>query len=469
MPDYDLIVVGAGTAGIPCALEGGAAGGRVLLLDKNDDIGGTLHVSSAHMSGAGSRRQKAHGIDDTPEAHFDDIMRISQGTGRADMARLAAQTCASTIDWLEDNGFDFSPETPRIVYGHEPYRTARTYYGPQGGRSVLAVLRRLLDEATAAGRVELRLGAAVAGLILEDGRCGGVRLADGTAITAGAVVLCTGGYGYDPAFFEQAEGLKLVTAAYHTSTGDGLKMAMAAGARLVGQGNYLPTFGGLPPTEGLRIPWDDRPLLVAQERPPFEIYVDRGGRRWVAEDEPSIDIKEHALEAIADMTFWMVLDARALREGGTFVKGWDAAELDRRANRQTGVHRADSLEALAAAAGIDAAGLAQTVAEYNAAVAAGEDRAFGRRCLPAPIAEAPFYALQNHGITLRTSCGIDVDIDLRVLGADGAPIDGLYAAGEILGAAAIGGRSFCSGASVTPAITFGRMLGARLGAPAAAG
>lgn len=462
--DYDLIVVGAGTAGIPCALEGGNAGGRVLLLEKSDDIGGTLHVSSAHMSAAGSRRQKAHGIADTPDDHYADIMRISKRTGRPEMARLAVDNVAETIDWLEDNGFAFAPETPRIVYGHEPYTTARTYYGTDGGRSVLAVLRRLLDAATMAGGVELRLSTRVGSLLMREGRCEGVRLEDGTEITARSVVLCAGGYGFDPQFFEQAEGLKLVTAAYHTSTADGLKMAIAAGAQLVGQGNYLPTFGGLPPSEGLRIPWDDRPLLVAQERPPYEIYVDRGGRRWVAEDDPSIDNKEHALEGIADMTFWMVFDALAVGEGGTFVKGWNAAELDRRANSQAGVHRADTLEALARQAGIDAAGLAETVARYNAAVAAGGDPEFGRKFLPAPIARGPFYALQNHGITLRTSCGIDVDTELRVLGADRQPIPGLYAAGEMLGAAAIGGRSFCSGTSVTPAITFGRMLGARLGA-----
>ena len=141
--------------------------------------------------------------------------------------------------------------------------------------------------------------------------------------------------------------------------------------------------------------------------------------------------------------------------------------MDRRANVQAGVHRADSLAELAALAGISTAGLAEGVARYNKAVAAGADDAFGRTYLPAPILEAPFYALENHGITLTSRAGVDVDTDLRVRRPDGSVIEGLYAAGEILGSATFGGKSFCSGMSVTPSITFGRMLGARL-APAAA-
>lgn len=382
------------------------------------------------------------------------------------MARLAVDTVASTIDWLEENGFDFSPEVPRIVYGHEPYTTPRTCHGPEGGRSVLEVLRRLLNEALKGGRIDLRLSTSVASLIIEHDRCVGVRLADGSSVRAASVVLCTGGFAANPELFERIEGVKLVSAAYKTSTGDGLKMALAAGAALVGQGNFLPTFGGLPAVEGIRIPFDDRPRLVAQERPPHEIYVDRGGARWVAEDDPSIDRKEHALMAIEDMTFWMVFDAAGLRESSPIVKGWDPAEMNRRANVQPGVHSADSLAELADRAGISAPSLAEAVARYNQAVAAGVDDAFGRQYLPARIAEAPFYALQNHGISLTSRAGVDVDTELRVRRADGS-IEGLYAAGEILGSAAIGGNSFCSGMSVTPSISFGWRLGTRLAMAAA--
>ena len=122
------------------------------------------------------------------------------------------------------------------------------------------------------------------------------------------------------------------------------------------------------------------------------------------------------------------------------------------------MHRADDLEALAHAAGIDPAGLLGTVATYNAGVDAGRD-ALGRTHLPARIERPPFYALQNHGVTLITFCGVEVDTSLRVRRPDGTVVPGLYAAGEVLGTAATSGHAFCGGMLLTPALTFGRLLG----------
>src|SRR5690606_29928994 len=148
----------------------------------------------------------------------------------------------------------------------------------------------------------------------------------------------------------------------------------------------------------LRVDWLHRPHLVAPERPPWEIYVDRRGARWVAEDEPSIDRKERALTGIDRMTFWMIFDARALRASQPMVHGWTPEDLDAACGARRGVHRADSLPELARLAGIDAAGLSATVARYNEFVAQGADPDFGRTHLPAPIADGPFYAVENHPV-----------------------------------------------------------------------
>ena len=86
---YDLIIVGAGTAGIPCAVAAAENGAKVLLLDKADDIGGSLHTSGGHMSAAGTRRQKEKGIVDSVESHRADIDRISNGGARKDLVNLA--------------------------------------------------------------------------------------------------------------------------------------------------------------------------------------------------------------------------------------------------------------------------------------------------------------------------------------------------------------------------------------------
>ena len=95
-------------------------------------------------------------------------------------------------------------------------------------------------------------------------------------------------------------------------------------------------------------------------------------------------------------------------------------------------------------------------------MAAGHDARFGRTHLLAPIERPPFYALQNHGITLITFAGIDVDSELRVRRTDGGVIARLYAAGEVIGAAATMGNAFYGGMAITPALSFGRFLGQRL-------
>ncbi|KHL17056.1 fumarate reductase flavoprotein subunit [Mumia flava] len=468
----DVVVVGAGAAGIACAVRAARAGARVVLVEKDTRIGGTLHLTGGHLAAAGTRRQRERGIDDTPQDHLDDLTRISRGTARRDLADRFVRHAAATVDWLVDLGLDLAPETPRIVHGHEPYGTPRTYYGVDAGMSLLAVLERELDHVARPGGVEVWTRAAVVGLLTDaGGRVVGVeadRAGADVEVRAPAVVLATGGYGASPELFAELEGVPLVSAASRTSTGDGIHLGLSAGARLQGQGMHLPSFGGLPDaaTPG-RANWADRQLLTA-ERPPVEIYVDARGRRWVAEDEPSIDEKERALARLDDGTFWTVFDEAALTEASgsrrRLVVGKEPDEVRAMANRRVGVHAAGSVAELALAAGIDADGLVATVAEYGEAVAAGTDPRFGRRHLPAPIATPPFYAIRNHAITLVTFQGLDVDDAMRVRSEHGVPIDGLYAVGEVIGAGATCGNSFCSGMLLTPAITFGRLLGDRLGA-----
>lgn len=467
---YDLVVIGAGTAGIPCAAEAALGGARVLLVEKDHQIGGTMHVSGGHLAAAGTRRQAERGITDSPEAHLADIRRISGGTAREDLLRIDVEHAAETVDWLDDRGFRFAAETPRIIYGHEPYTVARTYYGTDEAMSILDVFRGVLDEAIATGRLDLWKNSPVIGLTGDDdGRVTGVTVMHGgqdVEVLAREVVLATGGFAAEPELFLELEGAPLVSAAHPTSTGDGILLARELGAAVAGTGSFLPSFGGLPhPTSPGRANWSDRQILTATERLPVEIYVEASGRRWVAEDEPSIDLKERALTGIKDMTFWTVFDDAMLestRSTRPLVVGWTPEDLRAQANLRVGVHSAGTLEELAAAAGIDPEGLASAVTRYNEAVAGGVDPDFGRTHLPMPLLQAPFYAIRNHAISLVTFAGLDIDADFRVRRTDGTSIPNLYAIGEVIGAAATCGQSFCSGMLITPAITFGRLLGRRL-------
>jgi glycine/D-amino acid oxidase-like deaminating enzyme len=470
--EFDVVVVGAGTAGIPCAIAAAEGGARVLLVEKDRRIGGTLHISGGHLAAAGARRQRGRGIADSPDRHLEDILRISGGTARADLIRIVVEHAAETVDWLADRDFDFAPETPRIIYGHEPYSVPRTYYGRDEGLSILAVLQRELDAVARSAALSLWTDSPVVGIESNDGAATVTVLRAGADVTVRtpAVVLATGGFAANAELFAELEGAPLVSAAHMTSTGDGLYLARELGARIQGRGSYMPSFGGLPdPRTPGRANWSDRQILTS-ERAPVEIYVDPAGRRWVAEDEPSIDAKERRLADISSQTFWTVFDDAMLSAAvgrAALVVGCTPDDIRAMANSREGVHSAGSLADLAVAAGIDAAGLCDTVERYNSAVARGVDPDLGRMHLPAPIARPPFYAIRNHGIALVTFAGLDIDDRFRVRDGVGRPIPHLYAVGEVIGAAATCGQSFCSGMLVTPAITFGRLLGRALAASAA--
>lgn len=466
----ELIVVGAGTSGIPAACAAAENGAQVTVFEKDDRLGGTLWVTGAHLSGAGTRRQKQKGIADSPESHFADAMRISNGTVRADLLWHALTEAPRTIDWLEDQGFEFDPACPRVIYGHEPYSTARTYYGTDGGRSVLDTLMPIWEEHVSAGRIQVHLNSRVTDLLYSDGVVWGVRArtqhGQELEVRGDSVVLATGGYGASRALIARLHPeVDALAASHETSTGDGLCLAEAVGAQLAGRESFLPTFGGLedPARPGFGVDFMEHSILfVPQYRLPWEIYVDLEGRRFMPEDHPSIDLRERRLMDLPRQRFWLVFDEEARQRMDPLAVGWSSEELGRMAeDTGTPLYARDTLEELALRAGVSPEGLTKTVREYNQAVDEGRDP-FGRTHLPASISTPPYFAFALRACVILGFAGADVDVHLRVRHRDGTIIPGLYAIGEVLGAAALSGNSFLSGMSVGPCISFGRELGTAL-------
>jgi fumarate reductase flavoprotein subunit len=462
MSDFDLVVVGAGTAGIPAAIEASGLGLKVLVVEASDRLGGTLWRSWAQMSAAGTSLQRARGIHDEPHLHFDDVMRISKGTADPTLVRVAVNHAPRVIEWLLGMGFDIDPASPAVLHFHEPYSLPRTYWGRHGGRSVLDVLSPAFDRATGSGNVALELQTSLTALLPGPDGVSGVRLRtpDGTEreVSSGAVLLTTGGYAGNPELFAKlTRGAPLVGPASPTSRGEGIMAAQQLGAILRGDDLFLPTYGGVL-AEGSQwqtVGLDDFPVLTPQERLPWEIHVNSQGRRFVAEDSASVDVRENALLAQPGLTFWIVYDSVTASTAPPLFPSWKPEDLAGAFASHPSFTTADDLRSLAVGAGIDPDGLAHTVSAWNRSVAQGRDH-LGRRGELRPVAEPPFFAVRNHGSTLKSPAGLAVDERLRVRSKAG-PIENLYAAGEAIGGSSLSGKSFVSGMSVTPALAFGRL------------
>jgi len=482
---WDVIVCGAGTAGMPCAIFAARRGARVLVLEQSDRVGGTLYVSGGQMAAAGTRPQKALGIQDSPDRHYGEVMRISKNGAHAKLARLAVDGAADSLHWLLDNGFQLTPGHPTISFGHEPYEVPRTHWGVENGISILKAMKPEFDAEIAKGRITIRFKTEVVGLMQEKsgGAVKGVvaRTGDGRReeIPGQNVVLMTGGYGRNRQLFPLFSGGYPLYGglANEQSQGTGLTLGLMAGSELWGTDSYMPTFAGI---NDPREPWRQiiGTVTTPQLRQPWEIFVGRDGKRFVREDDPSVDAREHALLSMPHLTFWAVYDQGIAKSAPPFfvnlnllalddsgsgkVEGASSQDIvDRSYNSVDGWHRADSIEALGKLAGIDPAGLAATVAAYNQSVLSKKD-GLGRTHLPMAIAKPPFYAVRHHGVAVVSFAGLAVSDRLQVLRRDGTPIPNLYAAGEVLGKSLLSGKSFVGGMSVLPSITFARLLGSQV-------
>lgn len=339
-----------------------------------------------------------------------------------------------------------------------------------------ALIARLMRSALDRG-VELRVNAPVAGLLREGAAVAGVVLADGSEIRARTVVLATGGYPQDGvrragSFARDAEHLTL---AVPEADGAGLRMAEALGAQVV---QTLASPAALCPVS--RVVWPDGatgvfPHIIERGKPGV-IGVLASGARFCNEGLGYHDYVTAMQAAVPDgepAASWLICDHRFLRRYGLGIVrpapvpfgGW---------LRSGYLKRGRTLAELARACGIDPAGLERTLARWNAGAADGEDADFGRGttaymrlqgdpdhrpnpCV-APIRQAPFYAVQVVPGSFGTFAGLATDAQARVLGADGAPIPGLYAAGTDA-ASPFGGFYPAGGINLGPAMTFGYLAG----------
>tara|TARA_R110002049_G_scaffold115854_14_gene268095 strand:- start:2976 stop:4409 length:1434 start_codon:yes stop_codon:yes gene_type:complete len=466
--EFDLIVIGGGTAGIPIAICAADRGANVLIVEKAHQVGGTLFMSHGEMAAANTVFQKAQNIDDSSQLFYDDIMRINKGTSDPALTRLWADYGGETIDWLAKNGFKTAQGTPVRGKSYDPFETARYLWGDAQGISILNVLQPMLARHVGRGNIKVLVSTEVTDLIRD--RAGEVRgivakSDDGVRLDLKGrnTVIATGGCAANPSMYENLHGVPLYSRlAYPYSQGDGLTLGLSADGFLRGAENYISSFGSV--TADNRIPSALYATLDlnSTERLPWEVFVNAAGKRFVQEDHPSVGHRARALDRQPGHRCWVIFDQSVLEQAPSILPKWPKDRIEQEFHSHPMFFRAASLAELGGKAGIHPANLRQSIENYNSGIRRRNPDQFGRVHRPSMINSPPFYAIQSQGWTLKSFAGLAVDRNLQVLSTTGKPIGNLYAAGEVLGGGSTGGKAFTNGSNVTPALTFGRLLGRKI-------
>lgn len=461
---WDLIVVGGGTAGLPTALFA-AERARVLVIEKAPVLGGTLDRSTGQVAAAGTVFQDAKGIEDTPDAHYADIMRINGATSDPALTRLLVDHAGATLNWLAGHGYTVRPEHPVTGSGHDHFRTARYQWGLQNGWSIYRAMEPLVKQAVARGQLTVLLNTSAAGLIqAADGAITGVVAEDSDGqrldFRARQVVLASGGCASNPAMYEELHDVPLYCQVAHpNSQGIGLTLGLSAGGYLRGGEKYAALPGAILANDYYPSPPSAISALNPTLRPPWEILVNSDGERFVQEDHPSMNHIEHAIAEQPGHRHWAIFDQEILDKAPPLVPDWDAEQVAAACRSHPMFRAADTIGDLAIRAGLNPRQLQRTVDAYNKARANGRPDPFSLQHRPLAIAKPPYYAVRMQGWTLVSFAGLAVNDRLGVIQADGQPVENLYAVGEVIGAGATSGRAYTNGMLVTPALTFGRLLG----------
>ncbi len=464
--DVDLVVVGSGGAGLCAALTAHDRGARRILVAESEGVvGGSSRLSGGLVMGAGTRHQRAAGIDDDADALFHDYMAVNRWNVDAAVVRRLCEKSGPVVDWLTDLGVEFHPDL--VVGGDE--LTPRVHLPIGAGQAIVDVLHRHCRERD----IDIALGQRVDRLLVADGQVYGVAVGD-DEITAHAVVIATGGFGASPdklaefypsaaatgwAWYIGADGAR----------GDALDLGAQVGAQVTGH------------DRGLRLLDVGFDHVYEAFLPGWLVLVDATGHRFIDETAP-YGLLDFAVRERGDRA-WVVFDHAALHGPpgtGALAKvlpgrspspsrHWNP-DLVAAMQAQGRVEVTDSVAALAEALGLPADELIGTVARYNRFVAAGADAQCGKDArFLVPIETGPFYGAELRPATVcSTACGLRITPDAEVLDQADRPIPGLYAAGECTGGV-VGAQYVGSGNNYANCTVVGHIAGAAAATRASAG
>ena len=451
----DVIVVGGGGAGMAAATRLAQLGKSVILVEKSGFLGGAISVSGGNQVVMGSQLQIDNGVaDDSVESMVADFEANGANKNNKEILTLFAENVGATTDWLVAScGITFEEGLHQL--GEYSHNRELAYTG--GGAGFAEAMRKAVEEAG----VQVLLNTKAESLIADNGTVTGVKAASSGAdytLTAGDVVLATGGYGANKDMLTD----EMKSALYYgpaTSTGEGIQMAQAVGAQTANMeyGKRYPN--GIEVSEGMAkstiagniVGWTMSAILVNKDG--NRVVNEKASNRTILEEE----LKQEGGE------LYLLLDAETFEawKAKLAPAGISDADIEKylEANGTTTpvFAHGETLEEAAAAAGINADNLKATVEKYNGFVAKGSDDDFGRAAtyLTKTIGEGPYYIVEQKPRFATTMGGLVINTSMQVLNEAGEPISGLYAAGENCGQ--VMGDDSPSGANNAWALTSGKL------------
>ncbi|MBP2112476.1 FAD-dependent oxidoreductase [Paenibacillus silagei] len=457
----DVVVIGGGAAGMSASLRTDELGLKTILLEKMTYIGGAISISGGNQVVGLSKLQQDAGVtDDSADSIVTDFLANGGNKNVAELLKLFAANVGQTTDWLNQYvgiKYDMAGGLHKLAeYSHD-----RELAYDQGGPGFAKQARQKVEESG----VELYLETRAEKLVTDDsGAVTGVVAKDGTGktynITAKAVIMATGGYGNNKDLLSD----QLKTALYYgptSSTGDGIVMAKGEGidaaTRLMEYGKRYPN--GVEVSEGIA------KSTIVGNIAAFKksgILVNSAGDRVVNEKSSNRSILEVELTQQKQMLYLLMDQATfdvfktSLGEAG-ISQGDIETWLKNNGSTKPYFFHAETAEALATAAGMDAGALQNTINRYNSFVKARKDEDFGRSAdyMKESIGSGPYYLVEQKPRFATTMGGLVVNADFEVLNTSSQIISGLYAAGEVVGG--VMGDDSPSGANNAWALTSGKL------------
>ena len=435
----DLLVIGAGACGLAGAIAAHDAGGSVAILEGRDRPGGNSALSTGSIPGAGSRYQRAAGIDDSPDRMVADLINVAGHHDADALTRMIAAECGALCEWLiDDLGARMELITAYRHIGHSVERL----HAPRSrrGQDLVDDLLRFVSDRD----IPLAVSNKADALLVEDGKVVGAVVAD-EPIRARKVLLATNGFAADPALV--AEHCSEIAAAEYFgapgSTGDAVRWGRALGAALGNMGAYQ-GYAAVAYPQGQLLSW------TTLEK--GGILVGENGCRFGNEDLGYSGFAAHVMKQ--GPFAWAIYDTRIHEVAMAEEEYAEMSDMG-------AVTWADSATALAEAVGLDPAGLDSTISGYNEAAGGEIPDAFGRTAFALAPLRAPLAAVKVKPGLFHTQGGLLVDDQARVRKSGGGVVPNLFAGGGA--AVGISGRDgalgYASGNGLITALVLGRRAG----------